>query len=88
VNATKSRRNAVKLIEQAESATQDRESSRPCVREDEKGTELKGTLTYVSSYSFEQTSRVGRMSTSSAETSLSKAACAKAEPPGCRSFGR
>jgi hypothetical protein len=51
VNRTKSLLNAVRLIEQAESTTQNCERSRPGVREEEKATELKGTLTSVSSYS-------------------------------------
>jgi hypothetical protein len=51
VNVTTSPRNAVKLIEQAESTTLNCERSRPGVRKDENATELKGTLTSVSSYS-------------------------------------
>jgi hypothetical protein len=70
VNVAKSLRNAVKLIEQAESATQNCERSRPSVREDENATELKGTLTSVSSHSFVQSSRVGRLSASTAGTLL------------------
>jgi hypothetical protein len=86
VNVAKSFRNAVKLIEQAESTTQNWERSQPGVREDEKATELKGTLTSVSSYSYVQSSRVGRMSASLAETSLKRAACEEAEPQGVPYF--
>jgi hypothetical protein len=76
VNVAKSPRNADKFIDQAESTTQNCDRSRPGVREDENATELKGTLTSVSSYSSVQSSRVGRRSVSSAVTSLSRAACA------------
>jgi hypothetical protein len=86
VNVAKSLRNAVKLIEKAESTTQNCERSRHGVREDENATELKGTLTSVSSYSYVQSSSVGRLSSSSAGTSLSKAACAEAEPLGVPYF--
>jgi hypothetical protein len=41
----------------------------------------EGALTSVSSYSSVQSSRVGRLSVSSAGTSLSRASCAEAEPP-------
>jgi hypothetical protein len=78
--------NAVMLIKQAESTTQNREKSRPGVMEDEKATKLKGTLTSVSSYSSMQSSRVSRLSASSAGTSLYRAACAEAEPPGVPYF--
>jgi hypothetical protein len=61
VNVAKLPRNAVKFIEQAESTTHNRERSRPGVKEDENATELKGTLTSVSSYSSMQSSRVGRL---------------------------
>jgi hypothetical protein len=77
----KSPRNEVKFIEQAESTTQNCESSRPGVREEENATKLQGTITYVSSYSSVQSSRVGKPAGSSAVTSLSRAACAEAEPP-------
>jgi hypothetical protein len=76
VNVAKSPRNAVKFIEQAESTTENCGRSRPGVREDENATKLKGTLTSVSSYSYVQSSRVGRLSVSSVVTSLSRAACA------------
>jgi hypothetical protein len=65
----------VKLIEQAESTTQDCERLRPGVREEEKARELKGTLTSVSSYSSVHSSRVGKLSESSAGASLNRAAC-------------
>jgi hypothetical protein len=81
VNVTKSPRNAVKLIEQAESTTHNCERSRPGVRENENATELKGTLTSVSSYSSVQSSRVGKPSASSAVTSLTMTASGEAEPP-------
>jgi hypothetical protein len=81
VKVEKSLRNAVKLIEQAESTTQYCEMSQPWVLDDENATEVKGTLTSVSSYSSAQSSRVGRLSVSSVGTSLSRGACAYAEPP-------
>jgi hypothetical protein len=86
VNAAKSPRNAVRLIEQAESTTQNCERSRPGVREDENATELKGTLTSVSSFSYAQSSSVGRLSLSSTVTSLNMTACGEAEPPGVPYF--
>jgi hypothetical protein len=86
VSVAKSPRNAVKLIEQAKSITQNCDRSRPGVREDENATELKGTLTSVSSYAYVQSSRVGRLLVASAVTSLSRAACAKAEPLGMPYF--
>jgi hypothetical protein len=60
VNRTKSLLNAVRLIEQAKSTTQNSERLRPRVREEEKATELKGTLTSVSSYSSVHSSRGGQ----------------------------
>jgi hypothetical protein len=82
VNEAKSPQNADKLIKQAELTTQNCERSRPGVREDKNAIEVKGTLTSVSSYSSVQSSIVGKLSMSSAVTSLSMAACAKAEPQG------
>jgi hypothetical protein len=75
------------LIEEAESITQNWERSRPGVREDEKATELKGTLTSVSSYYLVQSSRVGRPSGSSAAvTALNRVACVMAELHGVPYF--
>jgi hypothetical protein len=48
-NVTKSLRNAVRLIDQAESTAQNEERSRPGVSEDEKANELEEILTSVSS---------------------------------------
>jgi hypothetical protein len=48
-NFTKSSRNAVRLIEQAESTTQKSDRLRLGAREDENATELKGILTSSSS---------------------------------------
>jgi hypothetical protein len=47
VNVKKSLRNAVKMIDRAESTTQNCERSRPKVMDDEKATELKETLNSV-----------------------------------------
>jgi hypothetical protein len=83
-NVTKSPRNALRLIEQAESTTLNSERSRPGVREEKKATELKEKLTYVSSYTSKHSSRVGTSSGagggegSAWEASLMRAACAEA----------
>jgi hypothetical protein len=49
--------------------------------DEEKATELKGTLTLVSSHSSVQSSRVARLLDSSIGTSLMRATCVDAEPP-------
>jgi hypothetical protein len=73
-NDTKSLRNAVRLIEQAESTTQNCERPWQRVSEDENETELKGTIVSVSSYTSMHSSAVGssplRRGSSSQGTSL------------------
>jgi hypothetical protein len=90
-NVVKSLREAIKMMEQAKSTTQKWDRSWPGMREDDNATKMKGTLTYVLSYSTLHSSTVGMSGEEgkgelSGGTSLRKAVCVEAVAPGVPYF--